>query len=561
MALLRSILFAALVLSSFSLSAQDEPSNDWYHLDIAEDGIPGISTQKTYRDLLKGQKSRKVIVAVMDSGVDYLHEDLRDVMWVNTGEIPDNGIDDDRNGYIDDIHGWNFLGNAQGENIRFENLEVIRLFNKYKSMFGEETDPAKLSKDQKALYKTYKEYEKTIEEKQEHFAEKAAQYGASLEALLTVEEAVGDEEVTLSAVRKIQTDDDYLKSARQYVEQLLNFDPDFNSLKKDYLDIFEYYYVRFAYNYNPEFDARSVIGDDPDVFNDRTYGNNDVKGPDAEHGTQVAGIIAARRDNELGIQGIANNVEIMALRVVPDGDERDKDIAKAIRYAVDNGAQIINMSFGKGASPQKEWIDEAVRYAEKNDVLIVHAAGNENQEITADNNFPNDRFEKPGFLRRKYARNWLEVGACNWELNESFAADFSNYSPYNVDLFAPGVEMYSTTPEDGYDRTQGTSFSAPVVAGVAAVIRSHFPSLTAQQVREILLESAVPQNLKVYKPGTEDIVPFRQLSVSGGIVNVYEAVRMAGQVKGKKKISKTLKETEQTEIETAEGKPEAVRPE
>lgn len=534
MKLLRSAFTAFLILTTCLLFSQMEPSNDWYHLDPKADETPGISTHKTYKELLKGRVGQEVIVAVMDSGVDYLHEDLKEAMWVNPGEIPDNGKDDDKNGYIDDIHGWNFLGNAKGENIRFENLEMIRLYNKYKVMF-EEQNPEKLSKEEKALYQNYKKYEKTIEEKQEHFADNAAQYGASLEALLAIEEALGKKEVTLENVKALQLEDAYKKSAQKFVEQLLHIESDFERLKKDYLEIFEYHYVRFAYNYNPEFDARSIVGDNPEVLNDQAYGNNNVKGPDAEHGTQVAGIIAARRDNQIGIQGIADRVKIMSLRVVPEGDERDKDIAKAIRYAVDNGAQIINMSFGKGASPQKKWIDEAVKYAEKKDVLIVHAAGNDNIEITAENNYPNDRFQKPGLFGRKYARNWVSVGASTWELNENFAADFSNYSPYNVDVFAPGVEMYSTTPENGYDRTQGTSFSAPVVAGVAAVLRSYFPALDARQVKEILIESSVRQNLKVTKPGTNEEVPFRQLSVSGGVVNVYEAVSLAAQVKGNNK--------------------------
>lgn len=558
MKLLSNFLTAFLVLMVFVLGAQDQPAKNWHQLDLAEDGVPGVSVDKTYRELLKGRTGQTVVVAVMDSGVDYLHEDLQDVMWVNSDEIPDNGKDDDQNGYVDDIHGWNFLGNAQGENIRFENLEMIRLYNKYKDMFAEQ-DPEELSKSEKELYQSYKEYEKTIEEKQEHFADNAAQYGATIEAFLAVEEALKGEKVTRERVQQIETDDAYLQSAKQFVAQILAIEPDFEKLKKDYLEIFEYHYVRFAYNYNPEFDARSIVGDNPNVLNDEPYGNSNVKGPDAEHGTHVAGLIGAKRDNGVGIQGIADRVRIMSLRVVPDGDERDKDIAKAIRYAVDNGAQIINMSFGKGASPRKKWIDDAVKYAEKNDVLIVHAAGNDNQEITAENNFPNDRFRKPGFLGRKYARNWIEVGASTWRLDEGLVADFSNYSPYNVDIFAPGEEIYSTTPEDQYEAMPGTSFSAPIVAGVAALLRSYFPKLTARQVKEILLTSATPQNIKVTKPGSDDAVPFRQLSVTGGLVNAYAAVKMAEQVKGKKKIRKS-KEQNQAPTEPKSKEKTAARP-
>ena len=301
---------------------------------------------------------------------------------------------------------------------------------------------------------------------------------------------------------------------------------------------YEYFYGQYAYNWNPDYDARAIVGDDPGNLDDRSYGNNDVEGPDAMHGTHVAGIVAAIRNNDIGMNGVANNVRIMSVRTVPNGDERDKDVANAIRYAVDNGAQIINMSFGKGQSPYKQAVDDAVRYALKNDVLLIHAAGNDGKELLSGdegNNFPNDEFAKKGFLKPKYAKNWISVGAITPAKDDHLPASFSNWSQAYVDVFAPGEEIYSTVPDNKYANLQGTSMAAPMVAGVAALLRSYFPDLTAEQVKEILMESTVPMTMQVIRPGDERQVAFTSLSVTGGVVNALQAVQLAEQTKGKKK--------------------------
>ena len=301
----------------------------------------------------------------------------------------------------------------------------------------------------------------------------------------------------------------------------------------------DYYESKVKYQYNTDLDTRAdIVKDDPNNSYERNYGNNDVKGPDAMHGTHVAGIIAAVRNNNLGMKGVADNVRIMAVRCVPDGDERDKDVANSIIYAVDNGAQVINMSFGKGYSWDKEAVDKAVKYAMKHDVLLVHAAGNDGKDNDgAHDNFPTAKFAKAGCFQPKKAKNWIEVGALSWKKGEDAVASFSNYGQKNVDLFAPGVDIYSTTPDGKYKNLSGTSMASPVTAGVAAVIRSYFPELTAEQVKECLEKSAVKQDYKVKKPGSEEKVAFSTLSRTGGVVNVYEAVKLAGQMKGKKKIS------------------------
>jgi len=532
------MLVLCLVMAFVAVQAQQSAPENWFNL-APSDGVPGVSAEKAYEELLQNRRGKEVVVAVLDSGVDYEHEDLDDVMWVNEDEIPGNGIDDDNNGYVDDIHGWNFLGNKQGENIAHDNLEVTRLYKKYKAMF-EGKEVSDLSKKEKALYAKYEEYEEVIEKKRKELEEFVGLYNALSEAMNKLDEQLEEEKVSLKDLEEVESDDPMMGYAVQVARKMMTDEGQtFERVVRDLNDGAKYFNSQYNYHYNTEFDPRPLINDNFQDPYDRDYGNNDVRGPDAEHGTHVAGIIAAERDNGIGMDGVAKNVRIMSVRTVPDGDERDKDVAAAIVYAVDNGASIINMSFGKGASPRKEVVDKAVRYAKKNDVLIVHAAGNDGKEISTDNNFPTDKYEKRPFLNLfgpKYAENWIEVGALNWQKGENLAAPFSNYSRDHVDLFAPGMAIYSTIPFDEYEDNQGTSMAAPVVSGVAALLRSYFPDLTAEQVKSILLQTARKQKIEVIKPGTEEkVVPFTSLSVTGGVVNAYEAVKLAQQTKGKKR--------------------------
>lgn len=529
-----------LLSTSVLVFAQDSAPKNWFNLDLTQDGYPGLSTEKTYKELLKGKSGKTVVVAVIDSGVDAEHEDLKDIMWVNPGEIAGNGIDDDKNGYIDDIHGWNFIGGKDGRNVNNENLEVTRLYVRYKKKY-EGKDPAKLSKAERAEYDTYKEYEKVIEKKQAELGPQAMQFGAILEGFKKFQQQVGKDPKAITAkdAENFKSDDQMQMRIATIAKDAMESGSTFVELMEEIQGAVDYFEGQVKYNYNPDFDARHIVGDDPLNVNDRNYGNNDVKGPDASHGTHVAGIIGAIRNNRVGIDGVADNVRIMSVRTVPNGDERDKDVANAIRYAVDNGATVINMSFGKGASPEKGAVDAAVRYAMERDVVLVHAAGNDNKENDFENNFPNDRFAKKGLFGKKYAENWIEVGASTWMKDEHLTAEFSNYSDDIVDVFAPGFEIYSTMPENNYKDQQGTSMAAPMVAGVAALIRSYYPELSAKQVKDIIMESSTPWKAKVLKPGTEDKVALSELSVTGGLVNVYDAVKLASQTKGKKKASKS----------------------
>lgn len=533
---LKNLLSGMLVIVASWAMAQDAAPNNWFHLNQDKDGYPGLSTEKVYQEILKGREGRKVIVAVIDSGVDAEHEDLAANMWVNEDEIPGNGIDDDQNGYIDDIHGWNFIGGKDGKNVSHENLEVVRLYNKLKGKY-EGKSASDFSGKEKEEFEQFQEYKDEIDKKREEVGPQVMQFGAILGAFDKLIEQIGKEtdDITIDDLKNLKTDDPVLTQVANMAQGFVEQGQSFGFVYKDLKGYYDYLDGQFSYNYNPDFDARSIVGDDPGNLDDRNYGNNDVEGPDAQHGTHVAGIIGAVRGNGIGMDGVADNVLIMSVRAVPDGDERDKDVANAIRYAVDNGAEIINMSFGKGYSPYKEAVDAAVKYAKKKDVLLVHAAGNAAQQNVKDNNYPNDLYAKRGLFGPKNAKNWIEVGALNYGEGEDLVASFSNYSPEFVDVFAPGVQIYATVPNDKYEKLQGTSMAAPTVAGVAAILRSYFPTLTANQVKEIIMDSAKPFKGKVQKPGSEELVPFSDLSVTGGTVNAYDAVKQALMTKGKRK--------------------------
>lgn len=535
---LKNFLLTALLVLPFLIHAQYsvKPPENWQHLDKLKDGFLGVSADKMYSELLKGKKAEPIIVAVIDGGVDPLHEDLKDVMWTNPGEIPGNGKDDDGNGYIDDIYGWNFIGGKDGKNVHQDQLEVTRVYVKYREKF-KNTDPSSLSKKDRKLYDEYKEMEETIQEEHDKAASNAAFYQGMMNILNNLIEATGKEEFTADDLKDIDTSDENVARAVQIVTGMLEEGSTIGDLKDELQKGLDYFGAQAEFYYNPDINVRSIVGDNYNDTYERYYGNNDVKGPDAGHGTHVAGIIAAARNNGVGMDGIADNVRIMAVRCVPDGDERDKDVANSIIYAVDNGASVINMSFGKGYAWDKKAVEKAINTAQKHDVLLVHAAGNSSQDNDVESNFPNDKYDFKGLLGPKYAKNWLEVGALSWKGGEDAAAGFSNYGKNNVDLFAPGVDIYSTMPDGEYQRMNGTSMASPVAAGVAAVIRSYFPDLSAPQVKDIMMSTTVmPRDMKVKLPGNkEKLVPFTDLCVTGGAVNAYEAVKKASTVKPKKK--------------------------
>ena len=523
----------------------------WHLGEANPEGSIGISAETLYSNLLKDRKSNTVVVAVIDSGVDIEHEDLEENIWINIDEIPGNGIDDDHNGYIDDVNGWNFIGGPNG-NVHHDSYEATRIYGSLKYKY-DKANPSQLSKSDKIEYDKYVKCKAEVEEKLDKAKQNLENVNNAesvyLNSLDAIKKALGENEINAFNLESIDgSQDRFIGIGKNMMldmiarsDQVITIDSIKVLIADDMANQKEHYSNQVNFAYNPEFDSREIIGDNYKDSLEKYYGNNDVEGPDASHGTHVAGIIAAVRNNDVGMDGVAKDVKIMSVRTVPDGDERDKDVANAIRYAVDNGASIINMSFGKGYSWNEKVVEDAIKYAEKKDVLLVHAAGNDGKNNDTSDNFPNDDYQGKGFLffkgKKKNFNNWIEVGALSYNSDESLAAYFSNYGIENVDIFAPGMAIFSTIPDNEYDAFQGTSMASPVVAGVAAVLRSYFPTLTAVQVKNIIMSSPTKINKQVILPGTKDeMVPFSKLSASSGVVNIENAVNQALITKGKKKL-------------------------
>lgn len=532
------------------LTAQDALPLNWHLLDKSNDGLYGVSAERAHSELLKDKKAKTIIVAILDSGVEADHEDLKDVMWVNPGEIPGNGIDDDRNGYIDDVHGWNFIGGKFG-NVSSDTYESTRLYAEMRYKY-ESADRKKLSGKYKKEYDLFVKLKKEVEGRRKsaklHLENMEESEKAIIGAVDALALALGDKAFTMENVDELEEGDSKnLSMGIQIAKHILgdnlpiaNVAELKNYILQDFKEGKKHYSNEYNCAFNPDFDPRPIVGDNYADVSERYYGNNDVEGPDASHGTHVAGLVAANRNNGIGMDGVADHVRIMSVRCVPDGDERDKDVANAIRYAVDNGASIINMSFGKGYSPQKEAVDEAVKYAEKHDVLLVHAAGNAASNNDKVENFPNKKFKKKKFLSCNRAANWLEVGALSYQSAPDMVAGFSNYGKKSVDLFSPGVQIFSTVPDNEYQYLQGTSMASPIAAGVAALIRAYFPDMTAKQVKDILIKSTVNPTALNKLPGSKKEVKLKSISRTGGIINAYEAVKLASTMKGKKKNTEKL---------------------
>ncbi len=581
------IVFLGISVNTF---AQDKnvvlPSN-WFNLDLANNGYFGISTEKAYAELLKDRKPKqKIIVAVIDGGTDIKHEDLKDVLWTNSKEIPGNGIDDDGNGYIDDIHGWNFLGSKKAT-LAYDNLELVRIKRKYEAKFKSTLPSTPLDSTEKKEYAIFRKVQADFGQKLDEASQTFPIYIVIKKVLDSVAFINKNQIPSLEDIDKYVPDDETEEQVKKIIRKGAKddggIDKFYNNIKKGYHELD----VMLKYNLNDKYDPRAeLVGDDYNNSSQRNYGNGDITGPNADHGTHVSGIIGANRTNNLGILGVSNSVSIMTIRVVPEGDERDKDVANGIRYAVDNGARVINMSFGKAYKWDKKAVDDAVKYAEEKGVLLVHAAGNDNQNNDEQDNYPNKYYESPeaeayakahlkpdrsGFTPPKptdmpgqnpgypggqnpnmpmridrfakpkeidsmkfklpHANNWIEVGASAYKNDDDLKASFSNFGKYNVDVFAPGFLIKSTTPESKYEDFDGTSMAAPVVSGLAALILSYYPDLKPAQLRDIIMKSVTKVDRKIkYKneKGENIRVPFSEICVSGGIVNAYNALQLAG---------------------------------
>jgi cell wall-associated protease len=581
MKFIKIVSITILLFSSFTSFSQSKdvklPAN-WYNLDLSKDGYFGISADKAYSTLLNGKQPRqKTVVAVIDGGVDVNHEDLKDVLWINTKEIAGNGLDDDGNGYVDDIHGWNFIGSNKG-NLAYDNLELVRIMQKYAPFYTSTLPSTVLDSTQKEEFRLFTKartefgilYNNAVDNFRylsviNHVIDSVARVNHKpIPSAEDFDKYVADNEEEEQVKKTIRAGIKENKGVEKYIEEMK--------------DAYKQFDVMLKYNLNLKYNPREeFVGDNYDDPGQRYYGNKDVVGPNADHGSHVSGIIAASRNNGLGINGVANAVSIMAIRVVPEGDERDKDVANGIRYAVDNGAKVINMSFGKSFKWNKKIVDDAVRYADQKGVLLVHAAGNDNKNNDVSENYPNKYFEtaesiayekanrrstslipvikadvptgapydrnrrgpsvafkKPQLDTTKFsfphALNWIEVGASSYSNDANLKATFSNYGKYTVDVFAPGFMINSTIPGSKYKEFDGTSMASPVVSGLAALILSYYPDLKPAQVREIIMKSVTRVDVKVKhrnERGESSRVSFSDLCVSGGIVNAYQALLLA----------------------------------
>lgn len=553
----------------------DEEMKKWWRLDISNDTIPGASIDRAYKEIIKNSTGTPIIVAIIDSGLDINHEDLKPVLWENTKEIVGNNKDDDNNGYIDDINGWNFIGQSNTMKSSFTRV-VKKLEQKYKDV-----TPESVLQEDKAEYKMY------LEAKKMYYNIYSNIYPPMQKDIKRLKKLKSAHNSISKALKK----EDYTK------EELLNIKDKNLKLSIDLLNrvfssgfnpVLEIKQLeRFISDYKEMFKSIDLsssdrtTGDDPNNINDFKYGNNKLDGGSLEtatHGTHVAGIIAAVRNNGIGMNGVANNVKIMAIRAIPtkDGDENDKDVALAIRYAVDNGAKVINMSFNKSFSINAQWVKEAIKYAQKKDVLLVNSAGNDSENADNISFFPNDQTAN----NSEFVNNYITVGSTGYQYDKTIVSNFSNYGKKRVDIFAPGEQIWSTMPENKYDFDSGTSMSAPLVAGIAAVVRSQYPNLSAGEVKNILMDSGVEVEIKVKVPSdmggnigmgeeyeieynhretknfdesndemvksdemvtfdevpddnssAERLVDFSELSKSGKIVNLYNALILASRSK------------------------------
>ncbi len=483
----------------------------WSHLDPIQDTVPGMSVDRAYAEVVKKRKGRPVVVAIIDSGIDLSHEDLQDLLWKNPKEIAGDGLDNDQNGYIDDVHGYNFLGESYHEQMEFvrivsKKLGDVSLQKKATAHLEPKVTEAKMAVQQ------FQQIEQVVRSAHENIQKK-----------------LGKDNYTLEDVEKYEPQNEAEEQVLGLLAQVMAMGQDIPAALADLQEGIAYYQTQLEYNFNLTFDGRKPVGDNPYDINDQGYGNGNPghQLEEESHGTHVAGILAANRANKKGVNGIAENVQLMALRAVPDGDEYDKDIALAIRYAVDQGAKVINASFGKKFSPNASWVQDALRYAAAKDVLFVHAAGNDgvNLDLPENQNFPNDTYSE---RNPSTEDNYLSVGALTPYYGLDMIASFSNYGKKGVDIFAPGDEIYSTLPNSKYGVEGGTSMAAPAVAGMAALIRSLYPQLTAAQVKRIILDSGLSVPMKV-RVGEEELT-LAELCVSGKIANLYTALLLAEQV-------------------------------
>ena len=516
----------------------------WYQKDLVSDSISGISLDKWYEENNFLKTKQEIIVATLDTQIDLNHEDLKGQFWVNNDEIPNNGIDDDNNGYIDDINGWNFLGTKGGHHTSKNNYEYVKIVRENKIEY----------ESNKLDSLGVKEYKKAFE----YYNNSINYYKPYLSSLKYAKEVF---HLALDSLNYYYPNNDFkYKELDSIYNQLKKGDNrTFNQMKetkaKDFVALVNTLKSLYQLNYstynqideneklldsivnsnlNINLNERKYIGDNVNIFS-KDYGNPllNIYDRQLNHNTEVSGIIAANRKNKIGIKGFSNNIKLMPICIANNGSEHDKDIANGIYYAVDNGAKVINMSFGKEFSIHKKWVFEAMEYAQSKGVLIVHCAGNDNMDVDTNPFYPSDYdFEN----NNEILKNFINIGSINSNKDSSMVSYFSNFGKNNVDLFAPGENIYVCRKHSTYEYDSGTSLAAPMVSGTAALIWLYYPNLTVQEVKNIILESGVTIDKMVVKPGTKnEMVHFSDLCKTGKILNTYNAMKMAEEVSKKKR--------------------------
>jgi len=486
------------------------PKPNWYNLDLTDDHMFGISMDKAYRELMASKFPSPVIVAVIDGGLDISHQDLNKVTWVNKGEIPGNGKDDDKNGYADDVYGWNFLG-SEKESFEFDNDLIVKEIRRYNIRFGGK-DSTAISKKNLVDYRAYISKKHELSTSLKKINENLDNTNRFLNDLNEVLKKIGKTQPKLDDFTSFTPTNESEKKLQRFMIQVLKSNPDFDAYMVQTKSQFERYQVDLNYHLNLNYDVRAHYKKEYRAAKDKFYGNGNIAGtvPPA-HGTHVAGIIAAERGNNIGIDGIANAVLLMPIRAIPDGYSDDRDQANAIRYAADNGAKIINMSFGLSVALNRKLVVEAVKYALKKDILFIQAAGNGGENLDLKSGYPNRTNPKD----KLFVNNFIKVGASGFNDGADLVVPFSNYGKQSVDVFAPGLAINSTIPGNKYEQHSGTSMAAPVVAGLAAVIREYYPKLKAWQVKEIIVKTVSKRE------------SLQKLCISGGVVNAYAALKLA----------------------------------
>ncbi|MFK7748433.1 MAG: S8 family serine peptidase [Kordia sp.] len=500
-------------------------TENWQYQDIIKDTIAGISLERA-QELVADKENTTVTVAIIDTPIEISHEHLKNNIWINTSEIPNNNIDDDKNGYIDDIHGWNFMGNANGVNDIYIQMESTRLLKKY------ETQRQKNIKESTYILakKLYDSMYKKSKKEYDHYS-KIYEVYYDIKREMSKKSLNDDYSIKqLDSIKDVYADDWLFKSA---VTSLINLEKYIS--RNDIIFFNELYTKHLEVLFNKDYNDREIKGDNPNDLNDSNYGNNIINHnlDKLKHGTFVSAPMVQSSKSQ--VQGISSKIKIMPVCISGYGSEHDKDIALAIRYAVDNGAKVINISLGKLLSLRKEWVFEAFKYAEQHDVIIVSSAGDHSLNLTEVNYYyPNDN-EDNG---TEVSNNFLLVGASTYDPNEKLVAPFSNYGNIDVDIFAPGIEIFTTTVHNTYDFEDGTAMATSITSGVAALIFSYYPNLTAWEVKQIIMKSGVSYDIMVNKPSTnrdKELVPFSSLSKSGKVVNAYNALLLAEEVSKKKK--------------------------